>query len=139
MILWFALAGVAVSLAPESWVGVPGEARHWLAFGVGFAVQFGLMTLFLSAKCTWEAARLIPNPREAWFEDRGDHLAGTAVDGSEVRLVAEKILQIVETPGHLFLTSPGPVLILPSRVFRSAEEKHALAARWLAKIAELER
>lgn len=138
MILWFALAGVALALAPKDWVGAPGDIRHWITFAAAFGVQFLLMTVFLSLRLRWMARRLIPSPRRAWFQDRGDHLAGSAPDGSPLALPAERIGQIIETPTHLFFSTPGSVLILPAHIFRDPAEKHALAQRWLGRIKEQE-
>ncbi len=137
-ILWFASAGVALSVLPEAWVGAQGDQKHWIAFALAFGVQFVLLMGFLAVKRQWEARRLIPVPIPGWFQDRGDHLSGTAPDGSTLNLPPEMIGQIVETPTHLFFTTRGAVLILPDLVFRRGPDKHALAARWLAKVKALD-
>ncbi len=137
-IMWFASAGIALSLLPEAWVGAQGDQKHWIAFALTFAVQFVLLMGFLAVKRHWEADRLLPTSRPAWFQDRGDHLSGTAPDGSTLNLPPEMIGQIVETPKHLFFSTRGSVLILPASVFRREQDKHSLAVRWLKKVEALE-
>ena len=137
-ILWFASAGVALALLPEAWVGAQGDQKHWIAFALAFGVQFVLLMGFLWAKRQWDARLLIRQPLPAWFQDKGDHLAGLAPDGSTLNLPPEMIGQIIETPNHLFFSTRGSVLIVPATVFRRPTDKPVLAARWLAKIEALE-
>ena len=137
-ILWFASAGIALSLLPEAWVGAQGDQKHWIAFALAFAVQFVLLMGFLALKRQWEAYRLLPASRPAWFQDRGDHLSGIAPDGTTLNLPPEMVGQIIETPTHLFFSTRGSVLILPASVFRHAQDKQALTTRWLAKVEALD-
>ena len=45
MILWFAAAGIALSLLPERWVGAQGDAKHWILFAVAFGGRLGFWQL----------------------------------------------------------------------------------------------
>ena len=67
------------------------------------------------------AARMVPIPRPAVFEEWLDCIAATQIDGTdEDYLSPELIGEVVLTPAHIFVRSHSTTLVIPTRALPDA-------------------
>ncbi len=126
-VLWLMLAGVAVTLLPESLTGGRGAWGFWALGGILVAIQYVLAMICLTLVNFARASRRVPNPVEVRLVEWGDRFAVTQA-GAERIVPFRDISKIHRAPRHLLLETASDVLILPHRAFPETGALDALAA-----------
>jgi hypothetical protein len=104
--------GAGVALLVDGW----GSAK-FVAILAGGAVVAALS--LLAFRGLWrrhKAAKLVPTPRPAVFEEWIDCIAATEIDSTdEAYLSPELIGEVIQTRSHIFICSHSTTLVIPSR------------------------
>jgi len=127
--LWFISGGALFGLLPSRLTGEP-DSLWFIAVFLG--ILAGQFALLVAAMTVWQhrrAARLVPHPRPAEFEEWIDCIAGTEIGSTDcVYLSPELIGQVVETPTHLIILGVTGTIVVPVHAFASAADAQATAA-----------
>lgn len=132
--VWLMASGAATGFLPDWLMGPPDGMQSIAVFLLFLTASFGLLLL---ARRVWQrlrAARLVPIPYPAVFEEWIDCIAGTRIGYTdEDYLSPELIGQVIDTKTHIFALSFGSAIVIPKRAFATPEA----ADRMVAHLQEL--
>lgn len=126
-LLWLGGAGVVLALLSPEWTGPEGGWQFWLVgaglVAVAWLVAAGAMTVRRYVR----ARRRVPGPVAVTLRQWPDHLE-VVVGGRTTYVAYETIAGVTTTAGHVFVTAPPEVVIVPAAAFASVGEMAAFGA-----------
>ncbi len=127
---WFVAGGAVFGLLPDGVGGTQGSWQNWGVFLAVLAVQFALLLIAIQIWRQWRAARMVPVPRLAAYEEWIDCIAGSEIDSEETAYLSPELVgQVLDTPTHIFVLSHNAPIVIPKRAFASKDKAQRVVER----------
>ena len=128
--LWFMAGGMVFGVLPDGIAGPQGSWQNWGVFLSVLAVQYLLLLIAMQIWQHWRAARMVPVPRSAEYEEWVDCVAGSEIDSRDTAYLSPELIgQVLDTANHIFILNANTRIVIPKRAFASAAEAQAVVAR----------
>ena len=127
---WIMAGGMIFGLLPDGIAGPQGSWQNWGVFLTVMAAQFALLLMAMQAWQHRRAARMVPVPRAAEYEEWVDCVAGTEIDCADTAYLSPELIgQVLDTASHIFILNTNTRIVIPKRAFASAAQAQAVVAR----------
>ncbi|GLS85345.1 hypothetical protein GCM10010873_03180 [Cypionkella aquatica] len=125
---WFMAGDIVFGLLP-GWIKGPDDGwQSWAVFLGAMALQWALVLLGINIWQRFRAARMLPAPIHAEFEEWVDCVAGTDILTYDCAYLSPELIgQVLETPTHIFVLNYDTAIVVPLRAFADREEAAQIA------------